>query len=228
MTEQEWLASNNYEPMFEFVKDRLTDRQRDLITKAFQNVSSCADWYERRSQILREIIGNPFRCVELPDGCGRCNECISGASGKCCHGPNWLTWNNSTILHIVAGILEERCSCGGPYEGFYYCKPCNSTGFTPRTTPRWSDMPILADALEEAGCTEKAILEHLRGEETCHWCHGNGWFRPRAFSFVPDGSNPMIVNGQVVASCEKCNGTGKRPVTHVRGCWVLELLGGHK
>jgi hypothetical protein len=28
---------------------------------------------------------------------------------------------------------------------------------------RWEDLPLLADALEEAGCTEEAILSHLRG-----------------------------------------------------------------
>jgi hypothetical protein len=28
---------------------------------------------------------------------------------------------------------------------------------------RWPDMPILADALEEAGCTEAVVLLHLRG-----------------------------------------------------------------
>ncbi len=42
---------------------------------------------------------------------------------------------------------------------------------------RFLDAPILADALEEAGCTEGAILDHLRG-----------------------------------------------PGTHVRGCWVLDLI----
>jgi hypothetical protein len=28
---------------------------------------------------------------------------------------------------------------------------------------RWQDLPVLADALEEAGCTDARVLEHLRG-----------------------------------------------------------------
>jgi hypothetical protein len=28
---------------------------------------------------------------------------------------------------------------------------------------RWEDLPLLADALEEAGCTEETVLSHLRG-----------------------------------------------------------------
>jgi hypothetical protein len=28
---------------------------------------------------------------------------------------------------------------------------------------RFEDLPLLADALEEAGCTDEAILSHLRG-----------------------------------------------------------------
>jgi hypothetical protein len=27
---------------------------------------------------------------------------------------------------------------------------------------RWSDLPVLADALEEAGCAERLILDHCR------------------------------------------------------------------
>jgi hypothetical protein len=28
---------------------------------------------------------------------------------------------------------------------------------------QWSDMPVLADALEDAGCTDQAALDHCRG-----------------------------------------------------------------
>jgi hypothetical protein len=29
---------------------------------------------------------------------------------------------------------------------------------------RWSDMPLLGDALEEAGVTDQAVLDHCRGQ----------------------------------------------------------------
>jgi hypothetical protein len=66
--------------------------------------------------------------------------------------PAWLTWNNGTVPAIARRIYEERC---------------------------FEDMPILADALEDAGCADPDILTHCR-----------------------------------------------QPSDHVRGCWVVDLLTG--
>jgi hypothetical protein len=46
---------------------------------------------------------------------------------------SWLCWNDATIVKIAQVIYEERC---------------------------FEDLPILADALEEAGCTNADILSH--------------------------------------------------------------------
>ena len=60
--------------------------------------------------------------------------------------PSWLRWNNGTVPHLARSIYEDR---------------------------RFTDLPILADALEEAGCTDPGILGHCRsgGEHVrgC-WC----------------------------------------------------------
>jgi hypothetical protein len=50
--------------------------------------------------------------------------------------PGWGAWQNRTVARLAAGLYEER---------------------------RFSDLPVLADALEEAGCTNQTILEHCRG-----------------------------------------------------------------
>jgi hypothetical protein len=50
---------------------------------------------------------------------------------------NWLTWNDCTVRRIAQAIYDERA---------------------------FDRMPILADALEDAGCTDRAILDHCRGE----------------------------------------------------------------
>jgi hypothetical protein len=65
--------------------------------------------------------------------------------------PSWLARNDGAAATIARAIWQER---------------------------RFSDLPILADALEEAGCADQTILDH-------------------------------------------CRRTGG----HVRGCWVLRLLG---
>ena len=48
----------------------------------------------------------------------------------------WLRWNDGAAVAIAQRIYDER---------------------------RFQDLPILADALEEAGCTSGDILEHCRG-----------------------------------------------------------------
>jgi hypothetical protein len=47
----------------------------------------------------------------------------------------WLAWNDGTVPKIAQAIYDDRC---------------------------FADMPILADALEEAGCTNADILDHCR------------------------------------------------------------------
>jgi hypothetical protein len=49
--------------------------------------------------------------------------------------PAWLRWQDRTVLKLSRSIHEEK---------------------------RWGDLPILADALEEAGCAEPFLLAHLR------------------------------------------------------------------
>lgn len=50
--------------------------------------------------------------------------------------PDWLTWNDATIPRIARKIVEQR---------------------------KFEDMIVLADAFEEAGCTNTEILRHCRG-----------------------------------------------------------------
>jgi hypothetical protein len=49
--------------------------------------------------------------------------------------PAWLDWGGGTVRHLAEAIYEQR---------------------------RFEDTPVLADALEEAGCTDSEILGHLR------------------------------------------------------------------
>ena len=49
--------------------------------------------------------------------------------------PHLLTWNGGTVAKLAQAIYEER---------------------------RFQDLPVLADALEEAGCTNADLLDHCR------------------------------------------------------------------
>jgi hypothetical protein len=57
--------------------------------------------------------------------------------------PSVLTWNNATVVHLAEAIYEDR--------------------ILPAGTFRPDRLAVLADALEEAGCTETSLLGHLRG-----------------------------------------------------------------
>jgi hypothetical protein len=71
---------------------------------------------EVQANLLRDIVGNPFRRVVI--------------------GPSWLAWNGSTVPKLAQAVYEE-----GAFDR----------------------LPVLADALEDAGCTDETILAHLRG-----------------------------------------------------------------
>jgi hypothetical protein len=52
--------------------------------------------------------------------------------------PRWLRWNDGTAPKMAKAIYEGR---------------------------NFADLPILADALEDAGCQDQTILEHCRGRD---------------------------------------------------------------
>jgi hypothetical protein len=140
-----------------------------------------------RVALLREIVGNPFRKPRLPkDIKVRCENCSGRGwlantadttgpiylscfctGGMRAVGCSWLTWNDGIVPRLAQAIYDERS---------------------------WDRMPILADALEEAGCGDDEILNHCRTGQ-------NGW-------------TPMNAYG------ESFPVTGP----HVRGWWVLDLL----
>jgi hypothetical protein len=71
---------------------------------------------QEQCRLLREIVGNPFRSVEVE--------------------PAWLSYGGGVVGRVAQSVYEEQ---------------------------QLSQLPVLADALEEAGCTEADLLAHLRG-----------------------------------------------------------------
>src|SRR5205085_2061929 len=94
-------------------------------------------WVHR--PFLREgyLKGRTFRCLVEPGDQGGIELLpwdAEPASPVVLH-PEWLAWNDGTILKMVEAIAAET---------------------------RFDELPILGDALEEAGCTNQAMLDHLR------------------------------------------------------------------
>ena len=49
--------------------------------------------------------------------------------------PHWLTWNGGTVVRLAQAVCDERA---------------------------FERLPLLADALEDAGCADADLLGHLR------------------------------------------------------------------
>ncbi len=97
-------------------------------------------------------------------------------------------WLTPTILRIAQSIYDER--------------DFSMTG-------------VLADALEDAGCTDQDILMHLHGMTRCAFCNGT---RRRPVWADSDSD-------EIDRPCNQCKGGWiKKPILCVRGCWALDAL----
>ncbi len=91
-----------------------------------------------------------------------------------CPLPTLHHWLTPTVLAIANVIYDERT---------------------------FDHLPILADALEDAGCDNEEILQHCRGWES-----------------------HCLVNGEPTCLNVSCDGWQPLPGPHVRGCHVLDLI----
>lgn len=170
-----------------------------------------------RCALLREIVGNPFRpmprwlpCPECAarskrggyrtQGLTRCGTCDQSGT---LNNP-WLT---PAVLALAQAAYDDR----------------RADGTLDPVTLGW-----LADALEEAGCQDAAVLHHLRGQDGRKLkCPG------RCQALQAPASEPRRYAVWISAGpeshwkeCACCGGTGHaiEPVTHVRGCWATDLV----
>lgn len=176
-----------------------------------------------QAALLRCIFGNPFRPVTLPDGPGiRCDRC----------GGEYVPLKKDTLPLMTAC---KDCHRPGPFwETLLLSRRQTSPWLTPTVTAiartiydecRFEDMPILADALEEAGCINEDILRHCRGMEQSP----GKWYRCKRCGVEYERISKY-------SSCDSigCDGEGAESVTHwislrgphVRGCHVIDLLTG--
>jgi hypothetical protein len=171
---------------------------------------------ERGASLLRDIVGNPFR----PWGKTRCSECegtgqyelILVGSGivPCpeCDGKgwkgdweselcleDWLRWQDGTIPRLAQAIYDEQA---------------------------FDRLPILADALQEAGCTNEDILKHCRGWEKAPpgwWhCRNCGRYWQPVHKYDDCDTSAVCEGMEEEARWLPLGGP------HVRGCHVIDLL----
>jgi hypothetical protein len=165
--------------------------------------------------LLRDIIGNPFRPGYRwtdQEHAWTANLTGLGRTGPMyTYLPRaWLLWQGGTVSALARTIYDDRT---------------------------FDQLPILADALEEAGCASEDILRHCRGWQRCPKCLGQGRIKYELRLSIPDLT---IATPQFMEMpCDQCGVVrlggpydGRSPgwvqsdVPHARGCWVLDLLSG--
>lgn len=157
------------------------------------------------ADILRDVVGNPFDPprlhVELIPGAAPSAMLMDGTfvekKGDLYCPVVACPWIDRTAWELAETIYDER---------------------------RLNDLPVLADRLEERGCDDARLLEHLRTTETTRAI-------PGLYVCEACGETNTFLFGQKL--CKKCGEEDRHrkarvPMIHVRGCWALDLVRGKR
>jgi hypothetical protein len=175
LLEREWLASGEPDGMLAFLERKASKRKIHLFyCAAVHRLSTMLTAEERRTLTDRyqkaETMSGPASRLSLllplmPPFWGGRVELLKPFNGEgerwarakllrdifsplpfrpIALNPAWLTWHDGLLVSMAQRMYDSR---------------------------KFSDMPILADALEEAGCTNQDILGHCRsGGEHVRGC----------------------------------------------------------
>ena len=159
-----------------------------------------------KANALRDIVGNPFRPIPFHVHNGSLYPLQEVKNG-----PSWeqfektlrpVPWLTPTVLNLARAPYEELDSDG---------------------TLASDRLAVLADCLEESGCENEDILNHLRGLEPVpgdwHKCKGCGTIYRRIHKYSDCGN--ARCEGE---EYEEVKQWQKMRGNHYRGCWVLDLL----
>ena len=252
MTEAEWLAAANPEPMLKFLGDRASDRKRRLFAcaccrrhwhwvegtasaKAVEVAERFADGRapekklaaaRRAAQVdagqfyseFRQIRGvEPYIAHMHASACADAAQTMSAGRRVRAIDVGAAVYAAQTYAHEVTGSAESTGDWGDHFRAEVAAQAAVvrdvfGNPFRPvRFDPAWrtADVtllaegiynerafdrsPILADALQDAGCNAADLLAHLRDPSLIPWDR-------------PDGA------------------PGPPPVCHARGCWALDLV----
>lgn len=196
----------------------LSDGQRHegvgTILRA-QVAAQASLWGERNvgmhgPAILRDIVGNPFRPVQVVTEGGKQWLDLRTFAQK---QVTWITpqtralaqavwddreWKVCDVCDGAKGVSEHRA---GEVRGST-CKACVDTGYVLDGELNPQRLAVLSDALEEAGCENDLILQHLRGQE-------------KLYRYVLDDPGTWRWEWR---------GEWQNKGPCVRGCWVLDLV----
>jgi hypothetical protein len=178
MTETEWAACQSPENMLEYLRGRVSDRKLLLIA-----VARCRSRREGlpdlrgRAVEIAELYGDGLTDdEELKRACeesfGEDDDTVfwvsdNTAETKADHSRAWKSYEaeraeQCQLLQCIAGNVFRPVSLAPAVlamQGGVVVRMATAI-YNDR---RWEDMPLLGDALEEAGCDDQTVLDHCRG-----------------------------------------------------------------
>jgi hypothetical protein len=104
-----------------------------VLARAAESLGPRDEEYAYRAS---DIITADEVVLPFPAQCDLLREIFGATPEPVRFDRGWLSWQGGTVRRIAAGMWEERA---------------------------FDRLPVLADALEEAGCREEAVLKHCRG-----------------------------------------------------------------
>lgn len=226
MTEHDWHTSTDAGAMMRYLELRVADRG-DLPTMLF---AACARVVPAFVGMLGHLPGHkPGRpatvedledlrelsiSVELMWQEGSNSRCLADALEAHPHSawPGRIReiWGNPFTAASATAWWRAAHWAAGPRSTI---QEVAQRIYTDRA---WEDMPVLADLLEEAGCTDEEILMHARRRRWCPGCSIKGGEYGGGGGWCP------------VCDQASCEPTYISIPPHTRGCWLLDLILGKR
>jgi hypothetical protein len=182
----------------------------NLATRTLQRATQAGVTPALQAALLRDVFGNPWRPVEL-----------QRVNGHLCE----LVGRDETPEKPPRGVVRSTL-VRERWRHVSWLTPA-ALGVARRAYDLrdWAALPVLADALEEAGCEDADILHHLRDEVICpgcswgsvtEWYGGGGGWCAYCDRSGPDLS--WVPAARLLPRHAHLHGP------HVRGCWCLDVI----
>lgn len=236
----EWIrlgrvaADDDYPPNYSHCPAVVSDRQLMLYACGLRRQIPHLEWNgisqgwkdieDRPGDQHNDDVGNiinPMSLVNVFLGETRAKDSPSPATAA------------NVLRDIVGNPLRSKSLCGTCADGVKWDAPCPDCGLirvlndglpiriaqSIHDNGTYEDLPILWDALEDAGCTNEDIRRHCMSQERCYTLGPH-------HDDVCNGGRIQSPNAQFTRDHEACRGTGYVPMRgpHVKGCWVISLI----
>ncbi len=187
MTEAEWLACDDPIPMIRFLRNRASDRKFRLfgcacylnlwirfpVAELYRDVLRASEDYadQRISKSQFKLARKKGDWQKAPHVTGEASM-VAWASASACCGEPYVAACKTTRTRPEETVVQvglTRCIFGNPFRPVAFSLAWRTSTVLALASQMYESrefgaMPILGDALQDAGCDCADVLNHCRGE----------------------------------------------------------------